>query len=58
MNALTLQLTDSTKLTDEQFYETVALLIEDIKIERTANGELILIATHRWRNGETKTLAS
>lgn len=42
MTALTLQMPSSTKLSDEQFYE-LCRINRDIRIERTANGELILM---------------
>lgn len=42
MDALTLQLPTSTKLSDDQFYE-LCLANRDLRIERTANGELILM---------------
>ncbi len=42
MNMLTLQLPNSTKLSDDQFYE-LCLANPDIRIERSANGELILM---------------
>ena len=42
MDALTLQLPISTKLSDDQFYE-LCLANRDLRIERTANGELILM---------------
>jgi Uma2 family endonuclease len=42
MNMLTLQLPTSTKLSDDQFYE-LCLANPDIRIERSANGELILM---------------
>lgn len=42
MDALTLQLPTSTKLSDDQFYE-LCLANRDLRIERTASGELILM---------------
>lgn len=42
MNALTLQFPSSTQLSDDQFYE-LCLANRDLRIERTANGELILM---------------
>ncbi len=42
MNMLTLQIPDSTQLSDDQFYE-LCLANRDLRIERTANGELILM---------------
>jgi Uma2 family endonuclease len=42
MNALTLQFPSSTQLSDDQFYE-LCLANRDLRIERTAHGELILM---------------
>jgi Uma2 family endonuclease len=42
MNTLTLQLPSSTQLSDDQFYE-LCLANPDIRIERNASGELILM---------------
>lgn len=42
MNALTLQFPTSTQLSDDQFYE-LCLANPDLRIERTASGELILM---------------
>ncbi|MEN8445377.1 MAG: Uma2 family endonuclease [Cyanobacteria bacterium J06555_13] len=42
MNTLSLQLPESTRLSDEQFYE-LCRINRDLRIERTANGELILM---------------
>lgn len=42
MIALTLQMPSSTELSDEQFYE-LCRINRDIRIERSANGELILM---------------
>jgi Uma2 family endonuclease len=42
MNALTLQFPSSTQLSDDQFYE-LCLANRDLRIERSANGELILM---------------
>ncbi|MEM8502010.1 MAG: Uma2 family endonuclease [Cyanobacteria bacterium P01_D01_bin.1] len=51
MTALTLQMPSSTKLSDEQFYE-LCRINRDIRIERTADGELILMPP---TGGETGT---
>ncbi|MBE9060775.1 Uma2 family endonuclease [cf. Phormidesmis sp. LEGE 11477] len=51
MTALILQMPPSTKLSDEQFYE-LCRINRDIRIERTANGELILMPP---TDGETGT---
>ncbi len=51
MTALTLQMPSSTKLSDEQFYE-LCRINRDIRIERSANGELILMPP---TGGETGT---
>lgn len=51
MTALTLQMPSSTKLSDEQFFE-LCRINRDIRIERTANGELILMPP---TGGETGT---
>ena len=42
MTALTLQLTDATKLSDDDFFE-LCRANADLRIERNANGELILM---------------
>ena len=51
MTALTLQMPASTKLSDEQFYE-LCRINRDIRIERNASGELILMPP---TGGETGT---
>lgn len=57
MDALTLQLPTSTKLSDDQFYE-LCLANRDLRIERTANGELILMPPTGGETGKRNSSIS
>ncbi len=49
MNAIALDLHPIIDLTDEQFYQ-ICLNSPNVKFERTAKGELIVMTTHRIGN--------
>lgn len=49
MNAITLNLEPLINLTSEQFYQ-LCQVNPDAKLERTALGELVVMAHNWWRN--------
>ncbi len=55
MTAITLDLHSIVKLTDEQFYQ-LCLDNPDVKFERTASGELIVMPPTGWGTGKKNTI--
>jgi Uma2 family endonuclease len=53
MTAITLDLHSIVKLTDEQFYQ-LCLDNPDVKFERTASGELIVMPPTGWGTGKNQ----
>lgn len=50
MNALILNISPTIELTDEQFFQ-LCLNNRDLRLERTAHGELIIMPPTGWKSG-------